>query len=251
MLQKLSDEYGVEIIILSQSGCGAANLLKSVLTSNSGCAKVIEKNLSTVEFSSSSGDILFLASLRMNRLGDQWVSFTNEMVNDAQFGEKALSDRKAALHETVELIKRLEKLQLHIVIDAPKPIFKSPPFRCADWFNDSNPICLPGLTLKRDFLLEHRKAVMNSLSLLGNEFPKLIIWDPFPILCGSDICSSFDNKKPLFFDGDHLSGYGNMVVYEDFKRFIEAAANLGTLNQGTQTLPKSSALGENDSFKLN
>ncbi len=221
MLKKLSDEQGVKVIKFSNGGCGIANLLKPVMVNNSHCNDLIDKQLNTIESTTLPGDILFLASLRMNRFGDQWASFSEKQVYDEQFGNKAIAERKLALDETTRLMRRFEKLKMHIVIDAPKPIFKSPPFRCSDWFNSTNPICEPGFTIKRDVLLLHRQPVMNSLQLLTNDFPNLIIWDPFPLLCATEVCSAFDIEKPLFFDGDHLSAYGNQVLYPSFLSMIE------------------------------
>jgi len=221
MLKRLSDEYGVKIIKFSNGGCGAANLLKPLLGNNNKCAILINKQLSLIESSASAGDILFLASLRMNRFGDQWALFPQQTVLSNQFSDKSRIEREEALTEAENIIKRFEKLQMHIVIDAPKPIFKSPPFRCSDWFNKSNPICASGFTLSRNLLLEHRKPVMESLQLLSDEFPSLVIWDPFPILCNTDLCSAFDKDKPLFFDGDHLSAHGNRVLYPYFLSLIK------------------------------
>ena len=221
MLQKLSDEYGVEIKKYSTGGCGIANLLRPGMSISEICAKLTDKIITEVESSASSGDIIFLASLRMNRFGDQWALFSDKHIEEAQYGEAALSNRKVALKETEELLNRLYNLKVYIIIDAPKPIFKSPPYRCSDWFNNLNPICIHGFTLSRDVLLEHRKPVMKSLEILTNNFKKLIVWDPFLILCKTKVCSAFDEEIPLFFDGDHLSAHGNRILYPSFKSLID------------------------------
>jgi len=220
MLQNFSDDYGVEVIKFSKGGCGVANLLKPVI-SKSTCAKIIESQLSRIEASASPGDILFLASLRVNRLGDQWASFSEEKVIKAQLSEEYSAYRKLALLEAIQLIKRMENAGLRIVIDAPKPIFKSPPFRCSDWFNSSNPTCIYGFNINRNFLLLHRKPVMKSLEVLAGVFPNLVIWDPFPVLCKTEVCSAFDKNKPMFFDGDHLSAHGNRILYPSFRDLIK------------------------------
>ena len=75
--------------------------------------------------------------------------------------------------------------------------------------------------MKKVILLEHRKPVMKSLNKLRILFPNIIIWDPFPILCKTDICSAFDKNLPLFFDGDHLSAHGNRILYPSFLSIIK------------------------------
>jgi hypothetical protein len=64
---------------------------------------------------------------------------------------------------------------------------------------------------------------MKSIDTLKFNHPKLIVWDTFPVLCPSKNCSAFHNGKPLFFDGDHLSGYGNMVLYPAFVSILAGA----------------------------
>lgn len=218
MLQQFSDEYGAEFRNMSQAGCGIANLTSPTIAKGKRCAQVFEEYIAEIQSAASKGDIVFFASLRMNRLCDQWAIFSREDVVKAQQSERAAVRRTQALEETEKIMKRLKKMHLHVIIDAPKPVFASPPFRCSDWFNRSNPVCAAGFTVERKFLLRHRQPVMSSLETLVAAFPaSLTVWDPFPILCDDEICSAFDkDDKPLFFDGDHLSAHGNRVLYSSF-----------------------------------
>jgi hypothetical protein len=50
------------------------------------------------------------------------------------------------------------------------------------------------------------------------------IWDAFDPLCPGDPCSAFRGDQPLFFDGDHLSAYGQSVLYPALKNAIETAS---------------------------
>jgi hypothetical protein len=44
------------------------------------------------------------------------------------------------------------------------------------------------------------------------------VFDPFPVLCPTEACSAIAaNGRPLYFDADHLSRYGNEVVYPAFR----------------------------------
>jgi hypothetical protein len=62
---------------------------------------------------------------------------------------------------------------------------------------------------------------MWALSKLKDEFPEISIWDPFYPLCPGDQCSSWDADGPLFFDGDHLTGHGNQILYPFFRQSVE------------------------------
>lgn len=218
MLRMLENEQGVAVKQFSKAGCAVANLL---IESSPECAKFIEDSIAKIKANAKPGDVVFLASLRMNRLGDQWRTFDESDVEKKQSGPNSVQNRLAALKEAKHIVDSFESSDLTVVIDAPKPIFKSPPFRCSDWFNSGNPICKGGGQLSREFLLNHRKPIMENLGELARLDPKLIIWDPFPILCPSDICMTTDNNLPLFFDGDHLSGYGNRRLYPSFLSLVQ------------------------------
>jgi len=221
MLGLLADEYGMKVYPLSSGGCPVSNLIVPTAALGSACVQHINTMLLQVQKLASAGDTILLASLRMNRLGDQWQNFHLTDPLARQLTSDAVNNRRLALEETQKLLVELEKNSLHIIIDAPKPVFKSPAFRCADWFNATNPICKEGLSLSKDFLMKYRQPVMDSLNILSEKFPKLIVWDPFVVLCPTQNCSAMHNDIPLFFDGDHLSAYGNRVLYPSFKKIID------------------------------
>lgn len=220
MLQELSETSNAKVYKFSSGGCGVADFRTVTSAKGDSCIKYIEKVLTQIESIAQPNDILLLASFRLDPFSTQFVLVPEEAVIQSQLSSVSINKRKLIVKETSDLIKKFEKKGLHIIIDAPKPIFKAPAFRCSDWFNRSNPICREGLSMKRDFLLEFRKPVMESLDTLKQEFPKLIIWDPFPLLCKTETCRVFDNGKPLFFDADHLSAHGNRVLYPSFESLI-------------------------------
>lgn len=218
MLQMLGDDYGVSIHKASKGGCSVVNLLKK---SSPECAEFITKTIQQIKAEAAPGDIVFLASLRMNRLSDQWATFDAAEVDRKQDGNEAVLERAVALHEADLAIQSLEAASLRVMIDAPKPVFRSPPFRCADWFNKNNPVCVAGTSISRNFLLTHRAPVMASIQSLQHAHPKLIVWDTFPVLCPATTCAAYDQDQPLFFDGDHLSAHGNRVLYPSFLAMIK------------------------------
>jgi len=213
LLQKLGDEQGVEVHLYSKGGCAIANFL---MAATPDCSEFIRLSVASILEIAAPGDIVFLASLRTNRLGDQWAIFNETDVIAQQLSRAAAAQRLSALREADTLIGNLEKASLLVVIDAPKPVFKSPPFRCSDWFNSSNPVCSGGFRIDRDYLVKHRKPVMESVLFLMNKHSNLWVWDTLPALCSFELCNAFDGKKPLFFDGDHLSAHGNRILYPSF-----------------------------------
>ncbi|MCF8102162.1 MAG: hypothetical protein K9K66_10940 [Desulfarculaceae bacterium] len=176
----------------------------------------LDKIMTEIKAKAKKNDIVFLASLRMIRLCDQWAKFDEKNLFEKQNSEEQKEQRRIALRQANELIDRLEKLGLIVLIEAPKPIFRSPPFRCSDWFNRSNPICASGFSMDREFLLKMRKPVMESIKKIKAEHKNVYVWDPFFILCPSDACSAYDGDLPLFFDGDHLNAHGNRILRTSF-----------------------------------
>jgi peptidoglycan/LPS O-acetylase OafA/YrhL len=166
------------------------------------------------------GDILFLPGLRIPRFRDQWGEPILE--NDALDLDPAPDDPAIADEIFRGLLPLIEKGVL-IVIEAPKPVFRTAPFRCADWFNARNPYCAPGFDVTRSVLEDRRARPMRSMAALAMLSPAITVWDPFPVLCLGETCSAFRDGKPLFFDGDHLSNFGNEVLLSSFLDHLDAA----------------------------
>lgn len=60
------------------------------------------------------------------------------------------------------------------------------------------------------------------------------VWDSFPLLCPGDECGTSLDGHPLFFDGDHLSGYANHLLLPAFQDYVTNLAGAAPL---TTTLP--------------
>ncbi len=219
MVESAAASLEAKTEFLSRSGCPIVNL--NVVSSDSQACRNFEQDiLALIKKDSRPGDIVFLASLRMHRLGNQWGVFDEKEVLLRSTTLVAIEEHRLALTQAIIFIEKLKSMGLIVLIDAPKPIFRAPPFRCSDWFNKSNPVCAPGFTIDKAVLLKHREPIMSSLREL-QKLHDVYIWDPFPILCGGAVCSAFEGDKPIFSDGDHLSGYGNRLLTPSFTTLLE------------------------------
>ena len=212
--ERLSAEQGKQIEIFMFAGCSYINFkapMQGQFTEE--CLRFNRAAQEYIISQSKPDDLVVLPSLRMERYGDQWVSFKIANMYDHMYNADALIKRKAALPDAQAWLEPFIKKNLSVLFVAPPPIFQAPNFRCADWFNRHNPICIGSNQQNRAELERLRAPVLNAMDTLSHDFPGISVWDPFPVLCPNEVCSTFVGDKPLFFDGDHLSNYANLVIY--------------------------------------
>lgn len=223
MVREAAARAGIKVQIKGIPRCSVANL-QSPNSNSSVCQDSLKRLLTDPSQHYAKGDIVFLASLRGQRLSDQWGMYKPEILTWILKGDRSDTYRRA-FEEARDIIGNLRSLGLTVIIDTPKPVFRAPIFRCSDWFNNMNPVCAPGFDISKDELMKIDSPVLDSLHTLKYEYPDLVVWDPFPILCPGSICSVFRNGKPLFFDQDHLSGYGNQLLLESFSKLLSSINN--------------------------
>lgn len=219
MFQQLAQEKGNLLYLDSKGGRHLGNVVYQMSSAE---MKEEKRLLATLDRLAHPGDVVFISCLLVERFCDQWASFDPDDVAKIRDSADFRQKRIAAVADAKRFFAELERRNLTVVIDAPKPVFLSPPFRCSDWFNANNPIGRRGLTIDRALLEQNSRPAMESIAELKQAFPHLRVWDPFPILAGEgSVVSAFRGDKPLFFDGDHLTAYGNSLLYPEFRSFME------------------------------
>ncbi|MFG6487504.1 acyltransferase family protein [Roseateles sp. BYS78W] len=222
MLDLYARETGATVYLYGIPGCGFFNLRRRIEAEPAECQQFVKSVLSEIRGKAKPGDVLFLPGLRVARYPDitRGKAAVSKFVDDA---DDAVVTREAAY-----FLKPVVDSGVRVVVEAPKPALKSPPYRCFDWFNQSNPVCHPGLIVSRAEAEARRSVGMRRLGQLAAAVPGLEIWDPLPAFCAGDVCGSVDSHRPLLFDGDHISGYANKLLAADFNaRF---GAGLGSQN---------------------
>lgn len=224
MTSMVARQTGMEVRQQDRGGCSFVNLLRA---SPADCQDFIEDTLSTIEREARPGDIVLLAALRMPELrGFDWQRQDAQQIYRQLLAERTPTNAQAARDEAGRVLGRLQKLGVHVVVDAPLPLFKAGAYRCSDWFNRHNPACAGGLSMSRADLERLRAPQMALLAELAAHHPSLTLWDPLPLLCGPQACSAVEDGEPLFFDNDHLSGHGNRVLLPSFRQtLIDIAAD--------------------------
>ena len=222
LLARLTREQPYEVAMYYRSDCAFMELDMALREETPACRAFYAALLADIAKHARPRDVLFLPSLRLPRLGDQWATYSEGTVKREWHDLRAA--QPTALAEAARTLKFLGTRGLRVVFEAPKPIFRSPPFRCSDWFNRRNPVCAAGLSMPRAVMLAYRQPVLQAMETLEGNF--VSIWDPFDSLCPNATCEALRQGTPLFFDGDHLSGYGNELVYPGFLEFLRAASQL-------------------------
>jgi len=165
-------------------------------------------------------DLIILSSLRMTRYGDQWTDFGIPDMYQKMYGGEAVVKRQAAVADAVQWLKPFTDHHLFVLFIEPTPIFRAPNFRCSDWFNRSNPVCVGHNEQDQAQLQQLRAPIVRAMKQLAKGNSDIYLWDPFPVLCPGLSCTTFANGRPLYFDGDHLSNYGNLTIYPSLSQTI-------------------------------
>jgi len=222
MLGMLEHRAPIDVSDYRHPGCALLLLDAPMSDGTPECRKFYQSTLTDIESQLKPGDIVFLPSLRLPRFADQFARYSDEEAVAQVDGESARRARQRAVAEADGVLDGLVRRGATVILEAPKPIFKAPAFRCSDWFNRHNPICRSGLTMSRDYLLHYRQPVLDAEVALSKRHEHVYVWDPFDVLCPKATCEAVVDRKPLFFDADHLSAAGNRAVYPDFVAFLKS-----------------------------
>lgn len=230
LLEQTSAALGLPVRVFSFQGTVASTYACSYLDLQApmeigrapGCLEFNQAVRERIRNEAKPGDLVLLPSLRLARYGDQWASFGIPNMYDKMYSGEALALRTAAAQQIPVWLDPLLHNGVRVAFMAPTPIFQAPTFRCADWFNATNPICIGNNQQTKADMEKLRKPILETMHGLAAQSPAVLVWDPFAALCPGDVCSAVVAGKPLFFDGDHLSNYGNWVLYPHFVEWLKA-----------------------------
>jgi len=223
LLHMFTAATGIEVIAYSNPGCAVARLLSPAadeLTDERDkpvCVEFQRRVVEAISAQAKAGDVVMLASLQIPRITTPW---TRAEPPEPDAAGRAARDPSAE-QEAYRIIRTIAaKNGVHVVLAAPPPVFPTPPFRCVDAFNRMNSICKAGFSVPRRFIEERRRAAMQSIQRIVAGSQSISVWDPLPYLCGREDCLAFRDGHPLFYDNDHLSGYGNELLFLPFHAFV-------------------------------
>ena len=221
MLRRFALAEGGQVRLYRIGGCAWVGM-QGARAVNPGCDAYIRNTLQDVTARARAGDVLFLPGLRIPRLADQYELFDVEQVMARPYGDAARVERQAEVEAAIIELRPLAEHGVRIVLEAPKPILKAPAYRCSDGFNRHNPICVHGMVVERQQIERLRAPALAGLQQVAAALPGASVWDPLPELCPGANCLPDRQGHPLYFDGDHLSGYTNRLLLPGFRAHLGA-----------------------------
>ena len=221
LLRRYAVLEGGPVHLYAVGGCALAGMQGAA---GPGCDAFLRSSLDDVLAVARPGDVLFLPGLRVPRLAEQDRLFDMQANLDAMNSPAAASARQADVSAAVAMLQPLASRGVRIVFEAPKPVLPAPPYRCSDWFNRGNALCAGGLSIDRDRMEAYRRPAMEALQAIVAALPDASLWDPMPLLCDKQRCSASRDGRPLFFDADHLSGYGNRFLLPPLRAHLDQLA---------------------------
>jgi hypothetical protein len=218
-LEQASAEFGLRVNLLSLEGCPYLNFRSTLKEREPACQQHFEPLKRYLLEEGRSGDVILMANLMLMRFADQNQRFAIPDMQAYLYGGH-YTETVGAIHaEIEELLGVYRQRGLGVILWAPSPIFRAPTFRCADWFNRQNPICEGEGQMPKQELEALRGPVVDEMNRL--KVSGITVFDALPILCPEAICRvAAPNGRPLFFDSDHLTRYGNEVIYPAFKAIL-------------------------------
>ena len=233
MLDQASADLGVRVNLLSLEGCPYLNFRTLLKDREPECRAHYAPLKAYLLREGRPGDLILMANLMLMRYADQNQRYPVTDMAASLYGGDFPRQSPKVYAEIAETLEGYRHRGLQLILWAPPPIFKAPHFRCADGFNRQNPICEGGLEMPRDELEALRAPILSQMHQL--EGPGIRVFDAFPILCPASVCRmKASDGRPLFFDGDHLSRYGNEVIYPAFKTLLkQLGVQPEPLNPGT------------------
>ena len=214
---------GAHVTLYNNSGCAFLSLRpESEVSSHCSETSAISQRdiLSRVK----PGDVVFLPSLRMPRFVDQWIRYPRDAAVAQALDAQRVAEESGAVRHAIDIVAQFRQKGASVVLEAPNLLLNAPAFRCADSWTRSNPMCLPGMAVDRSTFLQLRQPMLDAEMTVANAVSGTSVFDPLPTLCAQGPeCTGFSDGHPLFFDGDHVSGYGNRMLAPAFEDAMRRA----------------------------
>lgn len=227
MVSQYSADTASPVHLYERGGCPVVPLWTTPVA---GCLEANRTVLREIAEGARPGQTVFLPSLRLTRLVSQSDGIDKEEAMRRLATPSRVDDEAVA--NAVEELRPIAEAGVQIIFEAPTPIFPSIALRCVDWYLKVNRVCRGGLVVKRSLMENYRSRIVAAMTTIASKVPNVSVWDPLPTLCDAQFCRAISKGRPLFSDGDHLSGHANLLLAPGFGRAVAAAQAAGSAPVG-------------------
>ncbi|UPG86514.1 acyltransferase [Luteibacter aegosomatis] len=231
MFRAYAARSGRKVVVYDNAGCGYLTL-QPAREESAMCRSSSQRVTEAIVKSIRPGDVVFLPSLRMPRFVDQWTRYPREAVLARAMAAEASAKDSGAVDTAIRIVSRFTEKGATVVFEAPNLLLNAPAYRCADPWTRSNPICKRGVGMDREEFESLRRPMLRAIQHIAQAVPGTSIFDPFPWLCPErPVCTGFRDGRPLFFDADHISGFGNDILLPGFEDALRSGRIVSTRSE--------------------
>ena len=107
--------------------------------------------------------------------------------------------------------------KIYLVLPTPEMKGNVPKIMAKEILLGNNDI---DLSIEYNVYYNRNKLIIDVMNNLEKNNKNVKVLDPIPYLCNEGKCMSLHNKRPIYYDGDHMSEYGNKLLVPMFKNVI-------------------------------
>lgn len=219
MAYRLAAEAGYKTYLFTLAGCASVGIIDHLNSHIAECPTFNQIAMSAIIAHAKPGDVLLLPALQAFRFRNYYDEPIQKILPEQ---ENIQPQDKALAIANAKYLAPLAKAGLQIYIEQPKPLMTSALFRCADWYDRHNSYCSEGFPVTRKMMQRRNLRSLNYLKTVVAHLPGSRLWNTFDTLCPGKVCSGYLNGKPVIADTDHLSAYGNDLVYANLMQRLHA-----------------------------
>lgn len=119
------------------------------------------------------------------------------------------------LNKTIVELSKNRKI--YLVLPTPEMKGNVPKIMAKEILLGNNDI---DLSIEYNVYYNRNKLIIDVMNNLEKNNKNVKVLDPIPYLCNEGKCMSLHNKRPIYYDGDHMSEYGNKLLVPMFKNVI-------------------------------
>lgn len=132
-----------------------------------------------------------------------------------EFDQSLLNELEDNLNKTIVELSKNRKI--YLVLPTPEMKGNVPKIMAKEILLGNNDI---DLSIEYNVYYNRNKLIIDVMNNLEKNNKNVKVLDPIPYLCNEGKCMSLHNKIPIYYDGDHMSEYGNKLLVPMFKNVI-------------------------------